>query len=123
MKLRKGDKVLVLAGRDKGKTGEVTAVLPKEDKVIVNGVNIAKRHTKPSSKVPQGGILEIVKPISTSKVMAIDPQTGKPSRIGYRLTKDGAKERVFKASRYEKVKDLKKDKDKKDKADTKAKKA
>jgi large subunit ribosomal protein L24 len=104
MKLRKGDRVMVLAGRDKGKTGEITAVIPKENKVVVNGVNVAKRHTKPSSKFPQGGILELTRPIDVSKVMAVDPQTGVPGRITYRINPDGSKERVFKPGRREKVK-------------------
>jgi large subunit ribosomal protein L24 len=104
MKLRKGDKVMVLSGRDKGRTGEVTAVLPKTNQVVVVGVNMVKRHTKPSQKHPQGGILELTKPITTSKVMMVDPQTGAPSRVGFRINKDGSKERVFKPSRYEKAK-------------------
>ncbi len=104
MKLRKGDKVVVLAGKDKGKSGEITAVLPKSGKVVVTGINIAKRHTKPSSKFPQGGILELTKPIATSKVMAVDPQTGVPGRVGYRINPDGSKERVFKLSKRKKVK-------------------
>jgi len=104
MKIRKGDTVMVITGRDKGKTGEVTAVIPKDAKVVVNGVNVSKRHTKPSQKFPQGGILDLTKPIDTAKVMVIDPTTGKPSRVSYRINKDGSKERVFKASRYEKVK-------------------
>lgn len=104
MKLRKGDKVMVITGRDKGKTGEVTAVLPRQEKVIVSGVSIAKRHTKPSQKHPQGGILELTKPIDIAKVMAVDPGTGTPSRIGFRINKDGSKERVFKPSRYQKEK-------------------
>ncbi|HUC20703.1 MAG TPA: 50S ribosomal protein L24 [Candidatus Polarisedimenticolaceae bacterium] len=104
MKLRKGDNVVVLAGKYKGKTGEITAVLPKAGKVVVAGVNIVKRHTKPSSKVPQGGILELTKPIDVSKLMAVDPQTGVPGRIGYRINPDGSKERVFKTSKRKKVK-------------------
>lgn len=104
MRLRKGDRVVVLSGRDRGKTGEITAVLPKDNKVVVSGVNIAKRHTKPSSKHPQGGILELTKPITVSKLMAVDPQTGTPSRIGYRINQDGSKERVFKPSRRPNVK-------------------
>ena len=104
MKLRKGDKVFVITGKDKGKTGSVSAVLPREDKVVVDGVNVVKRHTKPSQKHPQGGILEITKPIAVSKVMAVDPDTGAPSRIGYRINQDGSKERVFKPSKYKKVK-------------------
>lgn len=104
MKLRKGDRVVVLSGRDKGKNGEITAVLPKQLKVVVGGVNVSKRHTKPSSKHPQGGILDLTKPISVSKVMAVDPQTGTPGRISYTINKDGSKERIFKPSKRPKVK-------------------
>ena len=99
MKLRKDDKVVVITGRNKGKTGTVLAVLPKENKVVVENVNVVKRHTKPSQKQPRGGILEITKPIDASKVMVIDPTTGKPARIGYEIKPDGSKERVFKPSR------------------------
>jgi large subunit ribosomal protein L24 len=104
MKIRRDDQVMVITGKYKGKVGKVSQVVPKLNAVVVDGVNIVKKHTKPSSKLPQGGILEITKPISTAKVMVIDPVSGKPARIGYRLTKDGAKERVFRASRYEKPK-------------------
>jgi len=104
MKIRKDDQVMVLAGKDKGKTGKVLAVVPAEQAVLVEGINVVKRHTKPSSKNPQGGILEVTKPISAAKVMVVDPTTGLPSRVGYTKTKDGKKERVFKASRYAKVK-------------------
>jgi large subunit ribosomal protein L24 len=98
MKLRKKDKVIVIAGRDKGKTGEVLAVLPKTAQVLVEGVNVVKRHTKPSDKNPRGGILDLTKPISVSKVMIVDPNTGKPARVGYQVNKEGVKERVFKVS-------------------------
>lgn len=104
MKLRRDDTVVVITGRDKGKTGKVLNVIPTLGKVVVEGVNISKRHTKPSDKNPQGGILDLTKPIDVSKVMVLDPQSGKPSRISYKLTKDGSKERVFKPSRYEKPK-------------------
>lgn len=98
MKLRKGDKVMVMLGRDKGKTGTVSAVFPKTGEIVVDGVNIYKRHTKPSQKQPRGGILEITKPINASKVMAIDPASGKPARIGFTVKADGTKERIFKVS-------------------------
>lgn len=104
MKLRKGDKVMVLSGRDKGKTGEISAVLPYASKVLVEGINVVKRHTKPSNKHPQGGILELTKPVDAAKVMAIDPNSGQPGRIGYRFAKDGSKERFFKPSKRQKVK-------------------
>ena len=98
MKLRKDDSVIVIAGRDKGKTGKVLSVIPAMGKVLVEGVNISKRHTKPSQKVPRGGILDITKPLDVSKVMVIDPTSGKPARIGYQIKADGTKERVFKVS-------------------------
>ncbi|TAK89645.1 50S ribosomal protein L24 [Patescibacteria group bacterium] len=104
MKIQKNDQIMVLAGKDKGKTGKVTAVYPAKDSVLVEGINVVKRHTKPSSKNPQGGILEIAKPIAASKVMVIDPTSGIPSRVSYTKTKDGKKERAFKPSRYAKVK-------------------
>jgi large subunit ribosomal protein L24 len=99
MKLKREDQVIVITGRDKGKTGKVAVVLPNENKVIVEGINIAKRHTKPSAKNPRGGILEIPKPIDVSKLMAVDPASGRPARVGYSLRADGSKERVFKVSR------------------------
>lgn len=104
MKLRKDDQVMVITGKDKGRTGKINQVLPKQNAVVVDGINIAKRHTKPSSKLPQGGIIEITRPISVSKVMVIDPSTDTPSRVSFKLNKDGSKERVFKPSRYAKVK-------------------
>jgi large subunit ribosomal protein L24 len=107
MKLRKDDKVIVITGRDKGKTGTVQAVLPKENKVVVENINVFKRHTKPSNKIPRGGILDITKPIDASKVMAVDPVTGHPARIGYSIKADGSKERVFKVSPHHDRKDKK----------------
>lgn len=107
MKIRRNDQVMVITGRDKGKTGKVTRVIPDTQMVVVEGINIAKRHTKPSSKHPQGGILDITRPISAAKVMVVDPVTGAPSRVGYSITKDGSKERVFKPSRYAKTKKAK----------------
>lgn len=98
MKLLKGDKVIVITGRDKAKTGVVLAVLPKTNQVLVENINVVKRHTKPSTKSPRGGILEVTKPIDVSKVMAVDPATGRPARIGYTVKADGSKERVFKVS-------------------------
>lgn len=120
MKIRRDDQVMVITGKDRGKTGKVTQVIPKMNAVIVDGLNVVKRHTKPSNKIPQGGILEVNKPIDVSKVMVLDPTSGKPARIGYRLTKEGVKERVFKDSRYAKPK--KAEKDKASKADSKDKK-
>jgi large subunit ribosomal protein L24 len=98
MKLRKDDKVIVILGKDKGKTGTVLGVLPKENKVVVENINVVKRHTKPSSKIPRGGILDVTKPIDAAKVMVLDPASGKPARIGYEIKPDGTKERIFKVS-------------------------
>jgi large subunit ribosomal protein L24 len=98
MKLRKDDKVVVILGKDKGKTGTVQAVLPKEGKVVVENINVVKRHTKPSQKLPRGGILDITKPIDVSKLMVLDPASDKPARIGYAIKPDGTKERIFKVS-------------------------
>ncbi|HSH31514.1 MAG TPA: 50S ribosomal protein L24 [Candidatus Saccharimonadales bacterium] len=93
MKLKRKDKVMVLVGRDKGKTGPVIRVMPHDDLVIVEGVNLVKRHTKPSNKHPQGGILELTKPVATSKVALVCPNCRKPTRIGYQLSGNN-KERI-----------------------------
>jgi len=98
MKLRKNDKVIVILGKDKGKTGTILGVLPQENKVVVENINVVKRHTKPSKKLPRGGILDVTKPIDVSKIMVIDPASGKPARIGYEIKADGTKERIFKVS-------------------------
>lgn len=100
MKLHKGDKVMVISGRDKTKTGEILVVMPRTEQVVVQGLNMAKRHLKPSAKNPKGGIVASERPISVSRVMAIDPSSGKPARIGYKLTEGGEKTRVFKVSKF-----------------------
>jgi large subunit ribosomal protein L24 len=76
--------------------------------VIVEGINVYKRHTKPSQKVPRGGILDITKPIDVSKVMVLDPASGKPARVGYTVKADGSKERIFKVSANHEAKKTKK---------------
>ena len=98
IRLKKGDNVIVRAGKEKGKTGKVVAVHPKLNSVTVEGINIVKKHVKPSKKFAQGGIIEITKPINVSKVGIVDPTAKKASRIGYIVNKDGTKSRVFKAS-------------------------
>lgn len=95
-KIKKGDKVIVLTGKDKGKTGEVTKVLPKEDRVVVAGVNTVKRHQRPTQTSP-GGIEEKDAPIHVSNVALADPKSDKPTRVGFTV-KDGKKVRVAKAS-------------------------
>ena len=98
IRLKKDDQVIVLSGKYKGKTGKVLATHPRENKVTVEGINIVKKHQKPNKAHPQGGILEITKPIWVSKVAIVDPSTKKASRIGYSVAKDGTKTRVFKQS-------------------------
>jgi len=97
MKLKKGDKVVITTGKDKSKTGEITTVLPKENKVIVAGINVAKRHTKPTQE-SAGGIVSKEMPIHVSNVAYIDPKDGKATRIGYKVEKGGRKVRVAKRS-------------------------
>ena len=96
-KLKKGDKVVVLAGKDKGKTGEVMKVLPAEDKLLVSGVNVVKRHTRPT-QTEQGGIKEKEAAIHVSNVALADPKTGEPTRVGFKTLDDGRKVRVAKSS-------------------------
>ena len=91
-KIRKGDKVVVLSGKDKGKTGEVVRSIPKEMKVVVSGVNVHARHRKPTQQIPQGGIERKEAPLHVSKV-AIATADGKPSRVRFEL-RDGKKVRV-----------------------------
>ena len=93
MHVKKGDKVMVISGKDKGKTGVILASFPKKDRVLVEGVNIVKKHSKPSQANPQGGIINQEAPIHVSNVMPIDPKTGEPTRVGYQ-TVDGKKVRV-----------------------------
>ena len=92
-KIKKGDSVVVRSGKDKGRTGTVVQVLPKDDKVLVQGVNIAVRHRKPSQTNPQGGLERKEAPLFASKVALADPKTGKPTRVRFE-TKDGKKVRV-----------------------------
>ncbi|BBW98171.1 MULTISPECIES: 50S ribosomal protein L24 [Geobacillus] len=97
MHVKKGDKVQVISGKDKGKQGVILAAFPKKNRVIVEGVNIVKKHAKPSQANPQGGIIEKEAPIHVSKVMPLDPKTGEPTRIGYKVV-DGKKVRYAKKS-------------------------
>lgn len=98
IRLKKGDTVVVRSGKYKGKSGKVLATHPRENKVTVEGINIAKKHTKPNKAYPQGGIIEITKPIWVSKVGILEPQTKKASRIGYRIDKESNKVRVYKSN-------------------------
>ena len=96
-RLKKGDLVVVISGKDKGKTGKVKRVLHEEDRVIVEGVNLVKRHMRPTPRNPQGGILEREQPIFASKVMPVDPKTGKPTRVKVKTDESGTKSRVAKS--------------------------
>lgn len=98
LRIKKGDKVVVIAGKDKSKTGRVLVVYPKENRVLVEGVNIVKRHTKPNFKYPEGGIIEKEAPIHISNVAIVDPKTGEPTRVGYKFLEDGTKVRFAKKS-------------------------
>ena len=97
MKIKKGDRVVVISGRDKGVEGDVISVQIARNKVLVEGVNVAKRHTKPTQTNQQGGIIEKILPIHVSNVAVICPRTGKPGRVGYRIEGD-TKVRFHKAS-------------------------
>ena len=95
MFVKKGDKVKVITGKDKNKEAVVLEALPKKYKVVVEGVNIVKKHQKPSQAAPQGGIVEMEAPIHVSNVMVIDPSNGEATRVGYKEV-DGKKVRVSK---------------------------
>ncbi|WP_349237889.1 50S ribosomal protein L24 [Lancefieldella sp. Marseille-Q7238] len=98
MKIRKGDTVEVLTGKDKGTRGEVLRVIPKDNKVVVEGVAVVKRHMKPNAANQQGGIVEHEAAIDASNVALIDPKDDKPTRVGYSVKDDGTKVRVSKRS-------------------------
>ncbi len=93
-KIKKGDRVVVLAGKDKGKTGEVTAVMPKDSKVVVSGINVAVRHRKPTQADPQGGMDRFEAPMHISNVAVADPKDGKATRVRIETDKDGKKQRI-----------------------------
>ncbi|WP_216831078.1 50S ribosomal protein L24 [Alkalihalobacterium elongatum] len=97
MHVKKGDTVKVISGKDKGKQGVILEAYPKKDRVLVEGVNIVKKHAKPSQDNPQGGIVSKEAAIHVSNVMIIDPKTGEPTRIGYKV-EDGKKVRIAKKS-------------------------
>ena len=96
-KIKTGDRVVILAGKDKGVEGVVTKAMPKDGKVLVQGVNMIGRHTKPSQADPEGGVKRREAPIHVSNVAILDPTTGKPARVGFEV-RDGKKVRVLKGS-------------------------
>jgi len=97
-KIKKGDHVIVIAGKDKGRKGEVTKVFTKDSRVIVSGVGLVKRHVRPSQADPDGGIKQFEAPIHVSNVAHIDPKDGVATRVGFKTLKDGKKVRVTKKS-------------------------
>jgi large subunit ribosomal protein L24 len=97
LKIKKGDRVIVLAGRDKGKNGEVIRVLPKEGRVLVRGVNMMRKHQKQTAN-EEGGIISKEAPINISNLALEDPKDGKPTRVGFKFLEDGSKVRFAKRS-------------------------
>ena len=97
-RIKKGDKVVVLAGRDKGKQGEVLKVLPTEKRVVVQGVMMIRRHQKAGPRHPDGGIIAKEAPLAVSNVAHLDPKDGKPTRVGFKFLEDGRKVRFAKRS-------------------------
>ena len=97
-RIRKGDQVVVITGSDRGKRGEVLSVLPKDRRAVVRGVRIAKKHTKPNGAGEPGGIIEREASIDLSNLKLVDPKTGKPTKVGFRVLDDGRKVRVAKAT-------------------------
>ena len=96
-KIKKGDKVVVISGRDKGRTGEVVRVMPREDRALVRGINVVKRHQKQTMK-EEGGIIRKELPIHISNIAIADPKDGKPTRVGFKVLDDGRKVRFAKRS-------------------------
>lgn len=98
MHVKKGDEVIVIAGKDKGKKGKILSSFPTKQRVLIEGVNMVKKHARASQQNPQGGILNQEAPIHVSNVLLADPKTGKPTRVGKKILSDGKKVRVAKKS-------------------------
>lgn len=101
MKLKKGDKVIVISGKDKGKTGDIQKVLPRENKVIVAGINVHKKNQKPTQENPKGGQIDVYSPIDASNVAYYDDKAKKGVKLGYKVDKDGNKVRFNKSTKKE----------------------
>ena len=100
-RIKKNDTVVIIAGKDKGRSGKVLMVIPKEDRVVVEGLNLVKRHTAPNITHPNGGVVSKEAPLHISNVALRDPKTGKPTRIGFKTNDKGVKVRVAKGSGVE----------------------
>ncbi|OPG14876.1 50S ribosomal protein L24 [Ferroacidibacillus organovorans] len=98
LKVKKGDTVIVISGKNRDQKGKVLAVYPRESRVVIEGVNMIKKHTKPSFQSPEGGIVEREAPLHVSNVALVDPKTGGPTRVGYKILEDGTKVRIAKKS-------------------------
>jgi len=96
-RIHQGDTVVIISGKHKGKTGKVKLVLREEDRVVIEGVNLVKRHTRPTPRNPSGGIIEREQPIHASKVMPVDPKTGKGTRVRFKAVDGGRKIRIAKS--------------------------
>ena len=94
MKIKKNDSVIIIVGKDKGKKGKVRQVLPKSNRLLVEGFNLAKRHSRTKGQTRQGGIIELEAPMDVSNVMLVCPKCSKPARVGYRVLPDGKKVRI-----------------------------
>jgi large subunit ribosomal protein L24 len=99
--IKKDDTVIIIAGKDKGRSGRVLKVIPKEDRVVVEGLNLMKRHTAPNITHPNGGVISKEAPLHISNVALRDPKTGKPTRVGFKTNDKGVKVRVAKGSGVE----------------------
>jgi len=97
MRVKTGDNVVVISGKDKGKQGKIIVAKPSKDKIIVEGVNVVKKHVRQSEQHPDGGVIEFEAPINASNVMIVDPKTGERTRVGYKVV-DGKKVRFAKKS-------------------------
>lgn len=95
--VKKDDNIIVITGKDKGKKGRVIAAYPRENRVLVEGVNMVKKHSRPTQQNPQGGIVEQEAAIHVSNVMLLDPKSGKPTRVGFKVQDNGKKVRVAKS--------------------------
>jgi large subunit ribosomal protein L24 len=99
LRIRRDDTVMVMAGRDKGKTGKVVRVLPKANKAVIENINVVKKSVKKSDTYPQGGYVELEKPVAMANLMLVDKKSNKPTRFKVKVLKDGTKERIALASK------------------------